>query len=314
MNILFYSPEFHDWTDCIKNIKVSNIKVYITSTDNIDELLNLLKSKKIYILIPCRFDQMRFITTNYDKIKKAVKNIICPKNYDIIELLDNKIKFREFMINNKFQNLIPITYKISNYIEHKTTSIYTQNKQNSETKEGPKLYSLRNKTKVLEPIVYPCIFKLAKTHSGLGSYICKNKNELLECQKIHKTDQSFVQEYIYDINQYEYAVHMFIYKGNIKWSVCYKLTHPSKLFIQRGKMDEYEKIDKFDYSTFEKIFKVVNYTGFTCIDFKMIDNNIKIFEINPRLGGTLVNNLEDFNLLIKCVSDHYSNEKMLALK
>lgn len=309
MNILFYSPEFHDWIDCIKKIEVPNTKIYITSTDNINELLNLLKSKNIHIIIPCRFDQMKFITTNYDKIKKNIKNITCPRNYDIIELFDNKIKFREFMIDNKFQNLIPITYKINNFIEHQTILIHSinpLNNKNSEIKKGPTLCSLKNKTKVFEPIVYPCIFKLAKTYSGMGSHICKNKAELLECQENYKAKQSFVQEYIYDDNQYEYAAHMFIVKGNIKWAVCYKLIHPSKLFIQRGKMDEYDKINNFDFNIFEKIFKVVNYTGFVCIDFKMINNNIKIFEINPRLGGTLVNNINDFSLMIKYVSEYYS--------
>ena len=315
MNILFIAPEFHDWIDSIKKINVPNVKIYITSTDNLNELVTLLKSKNIHILIPCRFGQMRFIIENHKQIKKNVKHVICLRNYDTIDVFDNKIKFREFMINNEFQDLIPITYKINNYSSPQTSithSLHSSNSQESnEIKDGPKLYSLKNnKKKIIEPIKYPCIFKLAKTYSGMGSHIINNKKELLECEENHKTHQSFVQEYIYDKDKLEYAAHMFIVNGNIKWGVVYKMIHPSKLFIQRGKMDEYEKIDNFDFSTFEKIFQVIKYTGFVCIDFKIIgDNgNIKIFEINPRLGGTLVNNIDDFNSLTKYVSEYYSQK------
>jgi len=274
MNILFYSPLFHDWIDCIKKIKIPNVQIYITSSTDANELVKLIKEKNISILIPCRYKQMKFIITHYDQIRRRVKKIICPKNYDNVDLFDNKIKFREFMIKNKFQNLIPNTYKINN------------------------LETIKN----VEPIVYPCIFKLAKTYSGTGSHICLNKQDVLDCEKLHKVRQIFIQEFIYEKN--EYAAHMFISSGIIQWGVCYKMIHPSNLFIQKGKMDEYEKINNFDFNIFSEIFKVINYTGFVCIDFKIVNGDVIIFEVNPRLGGTLVNNQDDFTKVIKYVSEY----------
>jgi predicted ATP-grasp superfamily ATP-dependent carboligase len=66
-------------------------------------------------------------------------------------------------------------------------------------------------------------------------------------------------------------------------------------------MIKYKKIDNFDWTPFEKIFTKLKYTGFACIDFKMINSKIKIFEINPRLGGTIVHDPEDFSTLIELI-------------
>ena len=38
------------------------------------------------------------------------------------------------------------------------------------------------------------------------------------------------------------------------------------------------------------IYKFLAYTGVTCVDFKICDGKLKIFEINPRFGGTVVKN------------------------
>jgi glutathione synthase/RimK-type ligase-like ATP-grasp enzyme len=267
MNILFYSPEFHDWNISIKKIRIPDVRIYVESFSDLNTLVRFVRDKNISIIIPTRFNQMKFIINNSKPLISKVKKIICPNDYDIVETLDNKIKFREFMIMNGFDDMIPITYQINK--------------------------------KVFHPIIFPCIFKLAKTYSGMGSHICETQDKLQTCQESHKEAEYFIQEFIHDSN--EYGAHLYIDCGNIKWGVCYKTIHPSDLFIQKGKMLKYDKVNNFDFSIFEKIFIKLNYTGFVCIDFKIVDNNIKIFEINPRLGGTIVNNKNDLTELIKFI-------------
>jgi len=84
-------------------------------------------------------------------------------------------------------------------------------------------------------------------------------------------------------------------------------TDNNKNYIQKGKMSNYVKVidNRIDFcmDIFSKIFTKLNYTGFACADFKLYDDNLKIFEINPRLGGTIINDRLDFvELMNACVN------------
>ena len=57
------------------------------------------------------------------------------------------------------------------------------------------------------------------------------------------------------------------------------------LVIKRGAIG-YERCA--DIAELDQVFRVIGYTGFACVNFKMHDGVPKIFEINPRLGGSLV--------------------------
>jgi glutathione synthase/RimK-type ligase-like ATP-grasp enzyme len=132
---------------------------------------------------------------------------------------------------------------------------------------------------------------LAITFGGKESTICKNSHDLRKCEK--NTNEYFVQEFIMELK--ERSTHLFILNGIIKWGICYEIKHHARYHIQKGRMEKYKKITDFNFNVFQDIFIKLNYTGFACIDFKIINGKIKIFEINPRLGGTLVhgNNFEE---------------------
>jgi len=248
-------PEFDDWFPIIQNLNIPII-------NNITQTIILNPNT---IIIPLKFSQIKLITSilNLDNYPK----VLCPKNYDTIDILNNKINFYYFMINNNFENLIPITYKINN--------------------------------EIIQQISYPCIFKLAITFGGKDSTICKNPRDLKQCEK-NKNDY-FIQEFI--MGSSERSAHLFIRNGIIKWAKCYELKHHNNFYIHKGRMEKYKKISDFDFNLFKDIFMRLDYTGFACIDFKIINGNIKIFEINPRLGGTLVHD-EDFKELITYINEN----------
>ena len=181
----------------------------------------------------------------------------------------DKVNFVEFMMDNNLNNYIPKVY-----------STYKKNYYNGNA---------------------PFIFKLAMTATGDGSFICHNSSYLNAIRKMNKNKHYIIQEYI--SGKEEYSSHLFINNGKILWSRCYKLTSNDDYFIQKGRMKSYEKINDFDYSVFETIFSIVNYTGFACIDYKIKDGVIKIFEINPRFGGSLLNDEEDMVDLIQFIVD-----------
>ncbi len=74
--------------------------------------------------------------------------------------------------------------------------------------------------------------------------------------------------------------------------------------IKRGAIKNYKIINNLDNvndSIFDNIFKKLNYNGFATADFTISDNIIKIFEINPRPGGSLVLNKDVFKSFIEII-------------
>lgn len=52
------------------------------------------------------------------------------------------------------------------------------------------------------------------------------------------------------------------------------------------------------------IFDNLKYSGFACIDFTIKNENIIIFEINPRPGGSLIYNKKYFDKFIDTIISH----------
>ena len=54
----------------------------------------------------------------------------------------------------------------------------------------------------------------------------------------------------------------------------------------------------------ERILIPCKYTGFCCIDFKIVDDKLYIFENNCRLGGSLISNINDLSGSISAFINH----------
>lgn len=59
---------------------------------------------------------------------------------------------------------------------------------------------------------------------------------------------------------------------------------------------------------FNKIFKKLDYSGFACANFIINSNKILIFEINPRIGGSLIHNKEYFMKFLNKLYNLYKNK------
>ena len=253
VKIFFTEADFNDWNEIINRINDNDVKLIKNIPNDINNI----------IVIPLSFKIIEYILSKNLKSE----NILCPNKYEIIEILNNKIKFYFFMIENNFSNLIPKMYVINN--------------------------------KLINKIEWPAIYKLPKAYGGKESFICFNENDL---KKKNKDKEYFLQEYI--INKEEHSANLFIINGSIVWSVCYKIKNNLDYYIQKGKMSNYEKVT-LSLEVFEPIFIKLNYIGPVCIDFKLNNNNeIKIFEINPRFGGTFIHS-KDFIELINFIKEYF---------
>jgi predicted ATP-grasp superfamily ATP-dependent carboligase len=77
--------------------------------------------------------------------------------------------------------------------------------------------------------------------------------------------------------------------GKIIDKVYFYNTNNDKNLIKKGKIIDYQITEELsDDLIFNLIFDNLKYSGFACIDFTIKNNNIFIFEINPRPGGSLI--------------------------
>lgn len=192
-----------------------------------------------------------------------IKYIFPSKHHQTIETLYYKDKFAKFM-NEYFSNCVPPTY--------------FDDKQ----------------------LIFPTIMKPIDGCAGYGIIIFKNKGEY-ENSKIKFNNTYIIQEYV--CSAYITTGHFLCDSGNILWTAIYT-SKSAEYVIKRGAITNYTKrnLSENEINVFSDILKKLNYHGLCCIDY-CIDNNdkIKIFEINPRIGGSLVNDTTDFTLLMEFI-------------
>lgn len=259
MSVIFGIPPFDDWAICIKNLEKDNFEI---------KEINLKNIKDASLVIPLKYDQMKYIIDNKSKIDRPV---ICSDNYNTIDLLNDKCQFVKFM-NDNFNEFIPKVYMINNL--------------------------------KINDICFPCIYKHGICIAGSGSKVYQNITDL-EKRINDKNSKGFViQEYIEDC--FEYSGHLFVKNGIIVKSIYYKMNTNKKYYIHCGRMINYVREENFQYGDqLKEIFLKLNYTGFCCVDFKIKDNKIKIFEINPRFGGTIMHNKNDLEAMLNFAIDSY---------
>lgn len=177
---------------------------------------------------------------------------LAPQNFNIVKSLDDKRKF----------------YKC--FTKHKL-DVYL-----------PKIYDK------IDKIVYPAIAKPCVGFAGNGIVILHNEKDILE---EHLDNEKYIIcEYIQ--GEEEYLANIIAFDGIIMACSIYVEKFYDQYYVKTGIMTEYTEVnnDEIYFEKFKKIFKLIEYTGAACINFKIINSELKIFEINPRFGGTLIQN------------------------
>lgn len=263
---------FEDWSPLIKQNK--KIRFFKYS--------DIFKHSKLKLEL-CKYKIISISVDNY-KMFNNCKNNIFINNLDNINLLNNKSKFGEYML---------INYK-NNYAE----TYY---------------YNYNNIVFINKPSDNENNF-IVKPNIGCGGNDIKIINKI-DYNNLPKN--SIINKYI-EHNTY-YAGHFLILNGKIIDKVYFYDTNNDKNFIKKGKIINYKVTEKLlgtvdavntgsstvDETIFDNIFDNLKYSGFACIDFIINNNNIIIFEINPRPGGSLIYNTEYFNKFIDTLLLNY---------
>lgn len=239
-----------------KHLKVLENKVDFVDIQHVNLEDYFKKHDTQYLLTLCFGDC--FYLDRYQFSASLKTSVLFTSKYHI-ELFNDKLQMIKYFIDNDFEHYIPKTYMI---VINGNKTIYDDN------------------------IEYPIVIKPQYGMSGYNVKICKDKNEF--DLKVNDYGANYaVQKYIK--HDYECSGYFICDKGKILARLTCEGISGTGLYIKTEKVKKpiYNTIDT---SKFDEIFAKIGYSGFANCDFKMINNKLYLFEINPRMGGDLICN------------------------
>jgi len=237
--------------DLIPDINNSKItKIFNFSEITINSLMEILKIyKNVYIIPMMETDMILLDKYNIPYIGPDINNV---------KTFMCKKQFSIYAQNNSLEDYIPKTYNKLEDIDE-------------------------SEILILKP------FNLCY---GRGMKII-NKEDILK----DYFDDYIIQEYIRDNS--EYVIHILAKDGKIIEYISYQYKildiDNSEIFIRTKEFSDKHNIDLIkntlskDYlDIFEKFLLPCKYSGPCNFDYKLKNGQIKVLEINPRLGGSLM--------------------------
>ena len=226
-----------------------------------------------------QIDNELVVIDNYYVINENLKN--CKYLIPLIE------KHMLELYKNNIDAIMPSIESI-NYFRCKQ-NFYNYVKKNNLLDYIPKTYE--NILEIKNNINNLFILKPFNYNNGFGMLIVKNIYPKYFIDYI-------IQEYI--PNNSEYAAHIISDKGKIIYNITYNYTFTNLIHINSSKL--LKKLNKITLDDkyiliLEKFLIPCEYTGVCCVDFIIVNDNIKVFEINPRFGGSLMKNKTDLIIM-----------------
>jgi len=134
---------------------------------------------------------------------------------------------------------------------------------------------------------FPYILKKRIDEFGSHSRIIYTSSEEKTFQKYIDSDDYYRQEYI--TGRDEFTTHILMVGRKIVFHATLQFTFEKALFVKgvgckapRGTVVSCSQMD-----TFEAILNDLQFEGLCCFNYKLVDGQMKIFEVNPRYGGSL---------------------------
>lgn len=224
----------------------------------IKEVINIEDAR--YQAIP-RSEDQNLLTVILPLMEWHIMNR--PKQYkalasddDVIKTLASKIAFDRYMHRIGLEDLCPKSYRSVNQC------------------------------------LYPVVLKRVDLNAGSGIALVSSATEMFELlnHKMWFQKEVILQEYIYA--ETEYVSHLVCREGEIFWhsTLAYILNEP-EVIRNPGNVRSQVRVD-LDNSVLENFrncLKPLEFSGPCNIDFKFDEKgHLKILEINPRLGGSLM--------------------------
>jgi carbamoylphosphate synthase large subunit len=138
-----------------------------------------------------------------------------------------------------------------------------------------------------DAVEYPFIYKKHHDQAGINSKIVHSPDERAAFEATIDPGEYYKQRYVGGRN--EYTTHLLSVDGEVGFAATVAFTFDVDHFV-RGVNYEPRNIARIP-TPFAEIFGAIlgrlAYTGTCCFNYKIEDGKPLIFEVNPRIGGSL---------------------------
>lgn len=138
-----------------------------------------------------------------------------------------------------------------------------------------------------DAVEYPFIYKKHHDQAGIASKIVHSPDERAAFEAAIDPGEYYKQRYVG--GRREYTTHFLCTGGAIRFDATVEFAFDGDHFV-RGVNFEQRSIDKIAtpfMDSFAAILRALAYTGTCCFNYKIEDGKPLIFEVNPRVGGSL---------------------------
>lgn len=146
------------------------------------------------------------------------------------------------------------------------------------------------------PSRFPFILKRSRDEHGAHSHIVRDRDDVERFGALIADDAYFLQDYVEGST--EYTTHLLMRNGEVRYFVNVVFEMESEPYVKGAHFAARStslNTDARFLETFKSVLRAVGFeTGTCCLNYKLAMGRPKIFEMNPRFGGTLVNDLDRY--------------------
>ena len=290
MALIFYGKHSIQWMKVLNNTLMNKtLKNYVNTINNIYSINCIKKYKSTYIqncyIIPLMEKHMIELYSHYDINQMK---ILMP-SLDIINTFMCKKKFSEYIENNMLSSYTPITYKnnkdICNHIIIKPLNL----------NNGSGMMIIKHDINNIYDYTNYIVQEYIENNTEYCAYIVAKKGKIILC-----ITYIYIHKEVYHIKTSTGFVNNILSQNNILTQGVINI-EPNEPILYKINLER-KYIDDL-----EKLLLPCQYDGICNIDFTIICNNIKVFEINPRLGGALMKFKSDLIKVIVVAITNYNN-------
>jgi carbamoylphosphate synthase large subunit len=142
----------------------------------------------------------------------------------------------------------------------------------------------------IEDVEFPAILKRTDLVKGKGIFVIQDMEELQArlSMPLYTNQEYIIEKYI--PTHYEPVTWMVCKDGEVLWHKSLQWSKDTSPIIKTGAESggkEYNP-SELTIEVFKQVVKISNYSGPIAFNYKMFEDKPVIFEVNPRLGGTLM--------------------------
>lgn len=136
------------------------------------------------------------------------------------------------------------------------------------------------------PTVYPYILKKRRDHSSISTQIIRDAADERGLRNLAQDPEYFTQQLVLGCR--EYATHISFIGDSVVSELTLEYTFPTDQGIKLRSPVLYRRYTRCpDLALLVGILRALRFEGLCCFNYKLARGRVVVFELNPRLGGTL---------------------------